>query len=112
MQRRRSTGDWLGKLIGILTFLGGVALLLLTFRLAYEMFSVPPNQALQLENGKVLDVPLAAQSFGVLLLRVLLLIVMGLVGSLIANRGIKLYTDSAALVQPEGRRGNEPSINA
>jgi len=88
----------LGKVIGILTFLGGIALLVLTFKLAFDMFQVPPDQALHLEKGKVLDVAVAGQSFGVLLLRVLLLIVMGLVGSLVANRGIKLYTESLVIV--------------
>ncbi len=104
-RHRRTRGDGLGKALGILTFLGGVALLVITFRLAYDMFMVPPEQALHLEKGKVLDVAVAGQSFGVLLLRVLLLIVMGLMGSLVANRGIKLYSDCLGQAVTEEERG-------
>jgi hypothetical protein len=90
---RITRGDWPGKLLGMLVFLGGIGLLLLTFRLAYEMFAVPPEDALHVGKGQVLDWALAGQSFAVLILRVLLLVVMGLTASFIANRGIKLYSD-------------------
>jgi hypothetical protein len=90
--------------MGLLVFLGGIALLLVTFRLAYDMFTVSPDQALHLEKGQTLDVALAGRSFGVLILRVLLLIVMGLMGSMIANRGIKLYAECLARRLAEASR--------
>lgn len=90
----RGSRDALGSVLGLLVFLGGVALLLLTFKLAYDMFRIPPEQALQLEKDKAIDVAATGNSLASLLLRVLLLIVMGLVGSFTANRGIHLYAES------------------
>lgn len=78
----------------MLVFLGGVALIALTFKLAYDMFQVPPEQALKIAQGKTLDLAIAGQSFGSIFIRILLLIVMGLMGSLVANRGISLYERS------------------
>lgn len=75
-------------------FLGGIALLLVTFNLAYGMFSVPQAQALGLDKSKAVDLAVAGESFAGLVIKVLLLLVMGLVGSMTANRGIKLYVES------------------
>lgn len=96
-------GDGVGKVVGMLTFLGGIALLLVTFSLAYRMFSVPPDQALGLKRGETLDVGMAGQSLASILVRVLLLVVMALAGSLVASRGISLYSHSTrpAPAKPE-----------
>jgi hypothetical protein len=93
----RGSRDALGSILGLLTFLGGIALLLITFRLAYNLFQVPPVQAMQLTPGKPIDVSATGNSLVVLLFRILLLVVMGVLGSLIANRGISLYTQSRGL---------------
>ena len=69
-------------------------MLLLTFRLAYDMFTVPPSSALGLTPGKAVDLGVAGSNLASAALRVGLLIVMALVGSIIASRGIHLYTDS------------------
>jgi hypothetical protein len=86
--------DMFGTLFGLLVFCGGVALLLLTFRLAYDLFMVPPASALGIEHGKPLDVGKAGDSAAVLILRIILLLIMAFVGSQVANRGISLYADS------------------
>jgi len=96
----RGRRDALGTVLGLATFLGGVALLLLTFKLAYEMFSVPPEQALNLKKGATLEVATVGSTITGLVIRILLLIVMGLVSSLIANRGIHLYTESRRQMEP------------
>jgi hypothetical protein len=80
--------------VGVVTFLVGVALLLLTFKLAYDLFSVPPGNTLAVTADKAVDPTATGQNLINIVLRVLLLIVMGLVGSLIANRGISLFTGS------------------
>ena len=80
----------------MLVFLTGVGLLLVTFRLAYGMFTVPHDQALGLQKGKAVDLAVAGESFAGLIVRVLLLLVMGAVSSMVANRGIKLYVESRA----------------
>ena len=84
-------------MVGLLVFLGGVGLLLLTFRLAYDLYTTSPDQALKV-TGKTLDLATSGSSLVGILVRTLLLMVMGLVSTLIANRGIALYTHS--LVHP------------
>lgn len=82
----------LGSILGILVFLGGVGLLGWTFQLAYTFFSVPPTDALGLAGAKALDPAKAGNSVTALLIRILLLFVMAFVGSMVANRGIAMYT--------------------
>lgn len=92
--------DWLGGLVGILTFLGGIVLLLLTFRYAYALFSVPPETALKVGQETPVDLARTGDSFIGIVGRILLLLVMAGVGSIIANRGIKLYAESRAHPAP------------
>jgi len=89
--------DFFGSFIGILAFLGGVALLLLVFKLAYEMFSTPPSTTLGINGSKKLDLNAGISSLFGVMIRILLLLVMGLVGSWIANRGISLYTQARGI---------------
>lgn len=95
--------DWFGGIVGVLVFLGGVAMLVATFRLAYGMFTVPPAQAMGTAVGKPADLVKSGESFIGLLQRVVLLLVMCWVGSIIANRGVKLYHASriAILTPPD-----------
>lgn len=91
---RKNRGSISGSVLGLLVFLGGVALLLFTFKLAYDMFMVSPQDALGMKSKQPIDLGQAGQSFAWLVMRVLLLAVMGLMSSLIANRGISLFTGS------------------
>lgn len=93
-QSNRPHTHWTGAVAGIVVFIVGIVLLLLTFKLAYDQFAVPPENALHIEPGKPLDVTTAVQSFAGLVIRVLLLFVMAIIGAITANRGIKMYTDS------------------
>jgi len=93
--------DPLGTLVGLLTFAGGVALLLFTFRLALDMFGTPPAQALNLEKGKPLDVNATGAAAGGIIIRILLLLVMAFVGSLIANRGVQLIAHTGPKRAPK-----------
>ena len=88
--------DVFGTLFGLLVFCGGVALLLVTFRLAYNLFMVPPEVAIGIQKGNTLDLAKAGDSAAVLVLRIVLLLIMAFVGSLVANRGISLYGDARA----------------
>lgn len=84
-----------GALLGIVTFLGGIALLVFTFRLAYDLFTRPPSQVLGIVPGKPLDLAAAGASILGVAARVALLVVMAVVSSVIANRGATLYAKSA-----------------
>ena len=97
----RPHSDWLGALIGFLTFVGGVALLLFTFKLAYEMFSIPPDRAIGLSKDNAVDFSKAGASLTNIAMRILLLLVMAGVGSMVANRGIRLYVSARALNAPK-----------
>jgi uncharacterized membrane protein len=89
--------DFVGSVIGIAVFLGGIGLLVFVFRLAFEMFNIPSSTALDLHKGKPLDLTAAGTSLTAIVLRIFLLLVMGLFGSWIANRGITLYTHSRGI---------------
>lgn len=84
--------DRVGGWLGVLTFLGGVVLLLITFKMAYDLFSVPPDQVLKLKPGQEINVNNTGEAAFVLVFRMMMLLVMSIVGSVIANRGIKLYS--------------------
>jgi hypothetical protein len=101
-ERRR---DALAATIGLLTFLGGVGLIIATFALAQGMFSVSPDVALGIDKDKALDLNgvLAAGMF--IVMKVLLLVVMAGFGSAIASRGIKLYLGSGT---PADRKPETP----
>jgi hypothetical protein len=83
-----------GMTLGIITFLVGVALLLATFKMAYDMFSVPPGQVIATGQNNSVDLGRSGDNLVNVVMRVLLLIVMGLMGSLIANRGVSMFTSS------------------
>lgn len=86
--------DWFGALIGLATFLVGVALLLMTFKIAFDIFGQPSAEAVGIERGKAIDVNETARLGSQLVVRIIMLLVMCFVASLIANRGIKLYSSS------------------
>jgi len=103
--------DPIGLLVGIIVFLGGVGLLLLTFKMASELFLAPPSQALGLKEGAAIDMNSAGQSVVALVFRVSMLLLMCIVGSVISNRGIRLY--QAAIGEPGKKRSKEkPTANA
>ena len=87
--------DLLGRLIGMLVFCVGVGLLLLVFKVAYDLFTAAPAAALGIHiTGDPKRDPgamLIGQSFGFLIIKILLLFVMSAAASLIAQRGINLY---------------------
>lgn len=101
-----------GMVVGVITFLVGVGLLLLTFKLAYDLFTVPPSQILAQSGpkGDAIDLGKSGNNLVTLIIRVLLLIVMGLVGSLIANRGVSMFTHSRTQRHRVGKQSSPKSI--
>jgi hypothetical protein len=84
--------DWLGSLIGLAVFLAGVYLVYTVFVMAKDMFAVPPNVALNVAPGKPIDVGKTGNSAVSIVLKFFLLLLMAGTGSIIANRGILLYS--------------------
>lgn len=94
-RKRRRERDWIGSSLGLLVFLGGVALLVLVFRLAYEMFQTPPTIALEVRGGQTLDLGKASARATAIVVKVVVLLIMSIAGSLVANRGILMYSRSS-----------------
>ena len=80
--------------MGLATFLGGVAILVEVFNLAWQMFTKPPAEALGVVNGKAIDVNTVGPNLVGIVIRIAMLLLMAFVGSIIANRGIGLYSRS------------------
>jgi hypothetical protein len=84
--------DLLARLLGVLTFLTGLAVIGFVLRLAYGLYLdptlgrglVPPRPGDAAWTGIV-------WAFASLLIRVLLLLLGSICGSLIANKGVRLY---------------------
>ena len=85
-----------GSVAGILVFLGGVALLIFVFRLAYDMFAVPPTAALGSSPGATLDLNLAIEKLVSVVIKVVMLLVMAILGGAVANRGIRMYGEATS----------------
>lgn len=71
-------------------------MLVAVFMWAKAMFQLPPAEALGIRKGEELNVNTAGAQLGGVVLRVILLVVMAVIAGLIANRGIRLYGESAA----------------
>ena len=85
--------DLIGRLIGIIVFLLGIGLLAFVFATAYSWFTTP-SAGLAISPTPGSTAPATAQlgqSAVVLLVKIGLLIVMTIVGSLLAGRGVQLY---------------------
>jgi hypothetical protein len=107
--KREHSGSGVGGFLGILVFLGGIALLLLTFKMAYDMFYQDPAQALGLRGQQAIDLPKAGTNLAGVVIRVLVLIVMGIMGSLIANRGVSLFAGSRSSIHHPPETSEKPT---
>ena len=102
--RSQSHTDWIGRIMGMLVFLLGVALLIVVFFQAYRRFNAPPNQALGLQftgNPKTdPTVTAIGTNFIGMMRQIVLLFLMAIAGSLIAQKGINLYFSAMKHLTP------------
>ena len=85
--------DLFGRILGMLVFLAGIAILVVVFVMAYHFFVSPGSDiqiAAQPGSREAPTTQLGASALR-MLARILALIVMAIVGSLIASKGIHLY---------------------
>ncbi len=94
MSEEPKSSGTVGSLFGILVFLIGIGLIVLTFKLALELFNIDPKTALNLGTGGAVDLGKIAPTLFGIIVKVLMLCVMAMIGGMIANRGIRLYVDS------------------
>lgn len=96
-----------GPVLGVIIFLAGIAVIFFVFQQAFSMFLKPPMETLQIEPGKPMNLNNTANSLLMSLLKVILLVVMAGIGSMIANRGIKMYSSALGPTQPKNKRKPE-----
>ena len=97
--------DATGSVLGLLVFLAGVGLLGLTFKFAFDEFSIPHAKALNLVKGQVIDPGATGGGLFDVLIKLGVLLVMAFVGSILANKGIGLYSASLNPVERREERG-------
>lgn len=96
--------------LGLIVFLIGVGMVIFAFKLAYDLFTVPPSLALDIEFGKPLDINRSIESTYGVLIKVIVLILMTAFGSVVANRGIKLYAAKDHAVKPSSKKGKQQKV--
>jgi len=90
---RQSTGDILGRGIGVAVFLLGLGLLIAVFVWTYYLFSGAVPQVSPTHNLAA-NSPSLGESVVWLLIKMGFLFIMGYLASLIATKGIELYRTS------------------
>lgn len=95
------SGDLVGRIVGGILFLAGVGILVFVFVLAYGYFNSPNSGvAFAPANATTPATSQLGASAIVMLVRIGLLIVMALVGSLLAGRGMQFYLISSTPAAP------------
>jgi len=93
--------DIIGRIVGMLVFLAGVGLLVLVFVMAHGYFtSDSPGSHITASGPGVSATTRLGESALRMIGRVALLVVMAIVASLIAARGIQMYFASAGRARP------------
>ena len=111
--------DIFGRILGAITFIGGVCLLGLVFHMAYTLFNSNSEQALGLvfTGNPKLDPPALkiATQFGWLILKIVSLFIMAIAGSLISQKGVNFYFSSvkgvAVDLMPNVNSNSPPTTN-
>jgi len=95
--------DLVARIVGILVFLAGIGILVVTFILTYKVFTLQATALTPRPASPGGPRPAAALGSNAILLlqEIGLLFIMALVGSLVAGRGIQLYFGSATPGAPE-----------
>ncbi len=98
------------RILGILVFLVGIGLLAFAFVTAYNWFT-DPSAGLQMVPGPSSTVP-ATTTMGTsalrLFIRLALLLIMTIIGSLIASRGAQIYFAASEQKRPPIYPQEEP----
>ncbi len=85
---KSSRGDIFGRVMGALVMLGGLAVICTVLWLAFKMFNDPNLGLGAMKSTTASDVGIG---FGKLILRIALLFLGSISGSMIASKGINLY---------------------
>ncbi|MCL6628336.1 MAG: hypothetical protein K6U00_01890 [Armatimonadetes bacterium] len=86
--------DRRGRFVGMVVFALGIAVLIFVFIIAYTMFKSPVSHLLPTAGGKAPSAMDLGTAVAWVAVRIGLLFIMTLAGSLIASKGIQLYLGS------------------
>lgn len=87
--------DRTGKIIGMTVFAIGIIVLMVVFAVAYSMFTASWAQLMGAPGGSGhVTANELGNGLAAILVKVVLLFVMTIVGSMVASRGIRLYLGS------------------
>ncbi len=78
-------------MLGALAFLLGLGLIVFTFQQAWILFQTPPAQSLGVKPGMELNVNDTVARLTAIFFKLLMLLVMGWAGSLVAKWGLRMY---------------------
>ncbi len=90
---REPSTNVVGRVIGMIVFLGGIGMLAFVFYLAFAAFN-NPNLLVPLDTLKHTPPPSPVSVYLRPLIKLILLFAMGYFGSLIASRGAQLFFSS------------------
>ena len=106
---RSHRGDIFGRALGAFIILGGIAVICAVLWYAFQMFNDPNLGLGTAKNATAADV---GMGFGKLVIRIILLALASVSGSLISNKGINLYFASlpGAAHPPESHHPAPPRM--
>ena len=99
--------DIFAQVMGFLVFLVGLGVILSVLYFALEMFR-DEKLGLRATSGPSISATDLGVGFGVLILKIALLFLGSISGSLISNKGIQLYFTGAGITPPRGRGKDVP----
>jgi hypothetical protein len=86
-----------GSLVGLVVFIAGAGLVAWSFWLAWGVFSRPPEVAMRLQPDQPMDFGAVVAGLFEVVAKAVMLVVMAGIGSVLANRGVRLYSESGGL---------------
>lgn len=97
--------------VGLIAFLAGISMILFAFYLAFQIFQVPPSIRMEALPGKPVDLGNATESLTSVTIRIIVIVVMAGLGSMVANRGVKLYASDSnrGRKAKRAKEGDEPT---
>lgn len=94
--------DWFGLILGAGVFLAGIGLLAFTFAHAFTLFTTPRDELMGRQNPEVTRI---LSDFSFVVLRIGMLLVMSIVGSIISGKGVRMYLAARASASHDSTAG-------
>lgn len=107
MKESRGHSGFTGGILGAIVFIVGILLLSYTFKLASDLFTTNPASYFNTPEKTPIDANKLSGTVLGLVFRLIMLLVMAIIGGMIANRGIRMFSDSRGTVAPANKQENK-----